>query len=517
MKNSNRMQTNNSLKLIEILEKKNISFNVEKKGEKKLFKSYSYYQVINAYKNLFSTNVEKITDIQENIKNNREIERYRKDFSIKASISDIDLFENICSFICSKYGLSANGLDEKVKFINKIDYHHHIYNDGPQYRDFVRMYKFEHELRLAILKYVLIIEESIKNKFIQYLNDNLKSADFLVNMKNYDTSSFNNKAFRTMRLIIDKHSNINSKPIKTKRDQELTIPYWILINELTMNETYYTILNLNRNDSLAIFAEITNFFTLSNIKVNKNRTGEIKISNGDLKLIDSFKSLLFYLGKFRNMLAHNQPIYTYNIEKYRIENDLKFSYEMPITKKNYKDKNGNVIEKIDQQYKLNGNLMRYLIIFFGKDTYNGRNQKINLNLSFMVYIINRMLKHIDKNNVFHEEITNIYKKYSIILIEDCKTINSIDCLQKHMDIISEISEPNYNVAELINKINSGANYKRELNKILNEYDTTLSRIKKSASAVTITKKIGKYAPFKEYNKYIEFTGIDKNFLNALSQ
>ena len=178
----------------------------------------------------------------------------------------------------NKYGIIADSLEDKLKFINKIDYHLHRYDNKPRYRDFIRMYKFEHELRLMLLKYVLIIEESIKNIFIKHLNDSSKSADYLVNMKNYNTSSFNNKAFDTMKLIIQKHNNDYSRPIRTKRKQELTIPYWILINELTMNETYTTIENLNPEDSLIIFTKATNFFTQSNIEIKKIKNGELKIA-----------------------------------------------------------------------------------------------------------------------------------------------------------------------------------------------------------------------------------------------
>ena len=53
------MNTNSTNKLIEILELKQIKFD---KGEKSLFRKYSYYQVINAYKNLFVKDIEYITN-----------------------------------------------------------------------------------------------------------------------------------------------------------------------------------------------------------------------------------------------------------------------------------------------------------------------------------------------------------------------------------------------------------------------------------------------------------------------
>lgn len=541
--NNKKMKTHNNDKLIEILKKKNIRFNVEKNFENALFKKYSYYQVINAYKNLFITDIEFIDDIKNNIFSNNEesVERYRKEFEISTYGSDDEFFEKVCSSICDKYGLKAENLDEKLKIINKIEFHQHVYANGPLYRDFIRMYKFEHELRLMLLKYVLIIEESIKNIFISYLNNNNKSADYLVNMENYNTSSINNKAIDTIQLIVKKYNNMNSRPVKKKRDQDLTIPYWILINELAMNETYNTILNLNLQDSTCIFAELTSFFTRVNINVTKN-DNDIIISDKDKSLIETFKSILSYLGKFRNMLAHNQPIYIYNIESYNINSDIKFKYEMPSVKykriekefndlkskdieakrsddtivinddKKYKD-----IARVNQQYRLNGNLMRDLVVFFGLDNYNKRNQEINLDLSFIIYIISKILNQIDKNNNFYDEITSIYSKYSIILIDNKIELNSIELLEKHLDCIDNLTMEKFDIEELIKKIDNGEAYVRKLKHAINEYESAINQIRTSRKKINIVNVDSKYKPFKEYKRYMEFTGINKQFFSILKR
>lgn len=193
------MNTNSTNKLIEILELKQIKFD---KGEKSLFRKYSYYQVINAYKNLFVKDIEYIDTIRSNILQNKNIEFYKNVFKIKPEIKTEELYEKICDKICEKYGLKSNSLQEKEENIRQIQYHLHKYNSTTKYGDFVRMYKFEHELRLMLLKYTLIIEESMKNIFIAYLNDHNAKADYLVNMHNYNTSSIKNKAFDTMKLII---------------------------------------------------------------------------------------------------------------------------------------------------------------------------------------------------------------------------------------------------------------------------------------------------------------------------
>ena len=247
------MDKNSNKKLIKNLKLKNIYFN---NREKNKFNSYSYYQVINAYKPLFVERVETIDDIYNNINSGINIDEYKRSFRIN---QNNDIFREICKKICKKYGLDYNSTmkDMSLKYeISRIDYVHHIYSDDTKYSDFVRMYKFEHELRLLLLKYTLIIEESVKNVFIKYLNNNPDiKANFLSDINNYNTAKGNNDALDTLKLILEKQKNKHSKPILRKRKQDLMIPYWILINELSMNETYNVIKNLKNDYSIILCSQ----------------------------------------------------------------------------------------------------------------------------------------------------------------------------------------------------------------------------------------------------------------------
>lgn len=73
------METN---KLIRIAENKGI---ISLKEDKSLFRKYSYFQDINAYKNFFVYDEDDIDKIKTNIANNDKIkiEFYRKSFQIK--------------------------------------------------------------------------------------------------------------------------------------------------------------------------------------------------------------------------------------------------------------------------------------------------------------------------------------------------------------------------------------------------------------------------------------------------
>ncbi len=56
-----------------------------------------------------------------------------------------------------------------------------------------------------LLKYTLIIEESIKNVFIKHINNTPDvKTNFLSDINNYDTSKGNNDALDTLKLIFEK-------------------------------------------------------------------------------------------------------------------------------------------------------------------------------------------------------------------------------------------------------------------------------------------------------------------------
>lgn len=504
------METNSTNKLITITENKGIEFN---RGDKSLFKKYSYFQVVNAYKNLFAVDEDDIDEIKDNISKGIKIDFYRKSFEVKNDIPDNDLYENICNRVCKKYGLNGKTLVEKEEQIKMIKYHHHIYNTGTLYTDFVRMYKFEHELRMILLKYTLIVEESIKNIFISYLNDISAKPNYLINMDNYNTNSLKSKSFDTMKLIIDKYDNLKSKPIKRKRDQHLTVPYWILINELAMNQTYYAMANLKPEDSDKIFLRCLNFFTKLNFS-EENRGKTQHQINYEKKMINNFKTLLCYLGEFRNMLAHNQPIYCYNVLDYNVNNAKKFKYELPKTREGLKDRRGNIIPEEKQQINIMGTFMICLQDYFGKDNFNSNNST-KLDLSKIIYILYKMLKNIDSNTNFYSELTSVYSKYNIILSESVVSVKNPKNINDVKKSFENIMNFNLEISELINKIESGKPYKKDLKSKEKELKSMLKESNNLLKSIGVEIIKSKYKHFPASKKYSEFTGINYNFFKNI--
>lgn len=502
------MEKHSNSILIKGLELKNINFQY---GEKSKFNNYSYYQVINAYKPLFVSGIETIDDIYSNIKKGLKISEYKKEFGIS---TNNDIFREICKKILKKYGLKyvSTMKDSALKqMISNIDYVHHLYPNNTQYGDFLRMYKFEHELRSLLLKYTLIIEESIKNVFIKYLNNNVDSQpNFLTDINNYDTSKGNNDSLDTLKLIFEKQKNKHSKPILRKRKQDITIPYWILINELTMNETYNVIKNLKPEISILIFQDCLNHFTRCRVDITDKSKNKKQIQT-EKGLIISFRNLIRYIGLFRNMLAHNQPIYCYNHKDYNLINFPIMSYDLPWIDM----KKNPTVSEIVQQHKVNSVTMHDLEVFFGQDKFNANNSTCNINLSFIIYLIYKIISTVDKNTLFYNELTYLFEKYNIILSSNKNVIENVDNVQDLITLVEQLNCLNMDYNDTVKKIENNLAYKQDLRNYLSRVNVIKKKMDIISKKIDIYKVQSKYSLFPAQQRYTDYTGINQSFFQNI--
>ena len=111
------MKSYTNMKLRKKLKNKGITLDEKKKP---YFDKYSYYQVVNAYKNIFSTSIENINDIENNIKNSIDIDRYRKNFSISNYTNNSSLYRAILTNICQKYSINFKYTDSNEELKEKV-------------------------------------------------------------------------------------------------------------------------------------------------------------------------------------------------------------------------------------------------------------------------------------------------------------------------------------------------------------------------------------------------------------
>ncbi len=277
-----------------------------------------------------------------------------------------------------------------------------------------------------------------------------------------------------------------------------------------MNETYKVIKNLKPEISILIFQDCLNHFT--NIKVNIcDKTKTRKQIRNEKGLILSFRTLIKYIGIFRNMLAHNQPIYSYNHKDLSLMNYPTLSYDMPVVD----TKKSPSIREIDQQHKINSITMYDLEIFFGQDKYNANNSCMDINLSFIIYIIYKIIFTIDKNTEFYEELVTLFKKYNIILDLNEKQISDVASVEKLIYEIEEINKIELDYKDIINKIENNKPYKQELKSFMSNINEKKRKINSVVNKIKIKEVKSKYKRFPGQRRYTNYTGIDKKYFEDI--
>ena len=123
-----------------------------------------------------------------------------------------------------------------------------------------------------------------------------------MDISNYRSESKSiNESIDSIKLVLEKQKNKYSKPISRKKFQKINVPYWIIINELTIKETLKIINNLEETHYINIYKECLKQFTKLNID-------DVQLSKEVVEqYIDQMRNLLETIANFRNLLAHNQP------------------------------------------------------------------------------------------------------------------------------------------------------------------------------------------------------------------
>lgn len=474
-------------------------------NKRKQFDKYSYYQVINAYKNIFATTIENIDDIKNNIENDIDIDRYCNNFNVD-KIDDRDLFfRNILYKICQKYSINyktSDTVDELVNKIKKIKYYNHIYSSKVCYSDFVRMYKFEHELRNVMLRYTLIIEDSLKNILVTYLNSIEAKDTFLTDINQYETGQGNiNRAINSIKKIFDKQTNKYSNPIKRKNDQNISVPYWILINELTLGETIKLITSLSREHNRNILECCINYFTKMEM-VYRDDFDELE-EKEYWNHLNAMREMLNIIGIFRNNIAHNQPIYNFNVKEFFSSKSGNVNYLLPN------------VNNIKEKYKLNTAYMSYFANFFGSDKYNSFAGNSNIDLSWIIYVIYKFITHLDINTNLYTELTYAYKKYNIILRPTKVAINKYDLYENLLADIEEYSKLDFEIDNIINRYDNNERIKMNLTSLNKKINDMKKELKKYTLDNQKDNECLKYTHFLFDGNYTKYTGIDKKYFDKL--
>lgn len=480
------MAEKGSQRLLDHLQSKGVIFRDE---DVESFKNSDYFQVVNGYKRLFVERCETIDEMIDNIDKGIDIERYAKEFSAGDVRDPLSLKELIVGQIYARRCPDGSRLtlEEKKKDISDTCFKHHVYIPGSTFADFRRMFDFEHELRAVLLKYVLVIEDSIKRIFISYLNDHDRPEDYLLDIKNYKRPA-NGRDFgvQTLKKVLDILGNNKSAPIKRKNEQGLPAPYWVVINEMTLNQTFETIKNLNEDDSNKIFESILRALTPYEEEI-------------DSELARAFQNAIHYLAEFRNVLAHNAPVYSYNVSYDSFGATKDPVYEVPKPQK--PSVSGNDQDKICAIF------LSHVAKLYKIDSYNSRSSKVHINLSMMIYLLSRIMKRLRPDTNFGSEVRSIYFKYKIILTNSDELFISDKNIAP---LFSALDELRNDYAD-IQKASDAAEAKPRTARLVEAVSETLREYKK----LKCLGGMPRYGSFSRTDNYSKYTGVTDSLLKLI--
>lgn len=154
--------------------------------------------------------------------------------------------------------------------------------------------------------------------------------------------------------------------------------------------------------------------------------------------------------------------------------------------------------------------MNSLKEYFGSDKFNSNNST-KLDLSKIIYILYKMLNHIDKNTKFYSELVEIYSKYNIVLSKSIIEIKNPRQINELKSAISELSTYDMEVSDFIEKIESKKSYKMDLKAKEKQLKQLIKQVNSISKNITINEIKSKYKHFPTRKRYTEFTGINVNF------
>lgn len=159
--------------------------------------------------------------------------------------------------------------------------------------------------------------------------------------------------------------------------------------------------------------------------------------------------------------------------------------------------------------------MSYLANFFGSDRYNSRTQYVDINLSWIIYVIYKIISTIDKNNNFHNELTYTYSKYNILLRPNNISLNNFELYNELFEQIKGFCSLDFEINEIIEKIDQKKPHKKlviSLNKKIDDVKTEMESVIRKNN---LNGECAKYNPFLFEKEYSKYTGINKKFFDKI--
>lgn len=194
-----------------------------------------------------------------------------------------------------------------VKDSNNLPVEPELYQEGTHFNELKALFLFDRELRILLLKYLLIFENSIKTTVAYEFSKKYPRKNAYLDIANFvdnDPKKVLQQISILTKTIHDKVDRTGA--IKHYIEEHGEVPLWVLVNFLTMGNiaNFYNILTDSTKNIIA------KFYTDKYRTQNKDNT--FRLSSEDLSACLKVTNLV------RNICAHDERLYNVNLRNVRI-------------------------------------------------------------------------------------------------------------------------------------------------------------------------------------------------------
>lgn len=194
-----------------------------------------------------------------------------------------------------------------VKGSNNQPVEPEIYQKGTHFNELKALFLFDRELRILLLKYLLIFENSIKTTVAYEFSKKYPRKNAYLDIANFVDNDPKKVLQQISILTKTIHDKVDrSGAIKHYIEEHGEVPLWVLVNFLTMGNiaNFYNILTDSTKNIIA------KFYTDKYRTQNKDNT--FRLSSADLSACLKVANLV------RNICAHDERLYNVNLRNVRI-------------------------------------------------------------------------------------------------------------------------------------------------------------------------------------------------------
>lgn len=194
-----------------------------------------------------------------------------------------------------------------VKGSNNQPVEPEIYQKGTHFNELKALFLFDRELRILLLKYLLIFENSIKTTVAYEFSKKYPRKNAYLDIANFVDNDPKKVLQQISILTKTIHDKVDrSGAIKHYIEEHGEVPLWVLVNFLTMGNiaNFYNILTDSTKNIIA------KFYTDKYRTQNKDNT--FRLSSSDLSACLKVANLV------RNICAHDERLYNVNLRNVRI-------------------------------------------------------------------------------------------------------------------------------------------------------------------------------------------------------